>query len=487
MSNNISIYAKLEPQIKLKEMSIPDIESGTNNEDLEYEKGMLNFISSQKPSLMSHYKPIIIINDYKIQNDSIKNLTIDCESKIPTINFTFTDINKDFTTKNYPKDGDVVCLYIGAGDDEETFKPIRADFNIKNIYDLSYDLNKIYQIDGELNIDYIYNEKCAVYKDVTSYDALLKIASELNIGFASNIENTDDKQTWINSYKTSLRMIEDINDSSYKDDDSFFTYYIDLYYYLNYIECNAIFNDADNDSRDEKSAPLVNTTNTLYDIKAIKDYNVDVRESYYDYFYLTNDQRHAAKDNFISTFGVVSNANQVKDFIGYKTYVNYYDMNNEEYIQEFISPLTSEGSNLIPVNKPLNDLKEIDKDTRTLWLGIQSDNVHPNYKHSRINNRNNSYEFDKYGLDVTITSFNPRIIKMQKVYCKIYNTDLQERYKELTKEEQDLVIKTGDEFAYLIDKKLTGWYVVTGYKFKLINGVLSTNIKLRKRAIIDKD
>lgn len=483
MSDNVSIYAKIEPTIALKEMDIDDIESGTENENTEESNNKSSVMGDKIPSLQSHYTPIVKINDYIVMSNSILNLEIDCNYMIPTISVTFYDLDDSFSTRNFPKDGDVLCFYMGAGDGEKTFKPIRADFNIKNITNLSSDINKLYKIYGELNIDYLYNENCSYYKDMTSYDALLKIASELKIGFASNIENTDDKQTWLNCYNSKRDLIENITRSSYKDEISFFTSYIDLYYYLNYVECNSIFNDSDNDTGDETTAPISKVSNSFTDLKIYKKYSDIDDDSVENYDYLTNDPSMLNNDTFISSYGVVSNSNNIKDMIGYKAYLNYYDMNNEEYIQEFITPITSEGSKLEPVNKPTKNINEIENNTRTNWLGIQSDNVHANYKHSLMNNKINVSEFDKYGLEVTLPVFNPRIIKMQKIYCKIYNKDPNKRWEELTQEQIEQEVAKDDPKYHLVDKKLTGWYVVTGYKFVFNDGIIQTTIQLRKRAI----
>ena len=78
----------------------------------------------------------------------------------------------------------------------------------------------------------LFTENVEYEEEVTSWDALLNIAERLQLGYASNVEETADTMTWTNPNDTTETWIQDIVANSYLSDETFFTSYIDPYYYL---------------------------------------------------------------------------------------------------------------------------------------------------------------------------------------------------------------------------------------------------------------
>ena len=50
----------------------------------------------------------------------------------------------------------------------------------------------------------------------------MQLADELNLGFASNEDDTSDVMNWINAYDTHFKFIQDVTAHVYKDANSFF-------------------------------------------------------------------------------------------------------------------------------------------------------------------------------------------------------------------------------------------------------------------------
>ena len=74
--------------------------------------------------------PFISINAYNITSYLTK-FDMDLGGFIPVIRFSFIAAESIFISVNYPKDGDLVSLYMRAPGDY--YKPIRMDFNILNV------------------------------------------------------------------------------------------------------------------------------------------------------------------------------------------------------------------------------------------------------------------------------------------------------------------------------------------------------------------
>ena len=94
---------------------------------------------------------------------------------------------------------------------------------------------------GRMFIPGLFTENVEYEEEVTSWDALLNIAERLKLGYASNVEETADVMTWTNPNDTTESWIQDIVANSYLNDETFFTSYIDPYYYLTMVDVNRLF------------------------------------------------------------------------------------------------------------------------------------------------------------------------------------------------------------------------------------------------------
>ena len=75
--------------------------------------------------------PYITINGYgPFSVREIEYFEIECEDFLPTINLYIRPGTGVFLTKHFPKDGDLISVYIRSMTNE--FKPIRNDYYIRS-------------------------------------------------------------------------------------------------------------------------------------------------------------------------------------------------------------------------------------------------------------------------------------------------------------------------------------------------------------------
>ncbi len=138
--------------------------------------------------------PFLTINGYSVTN-FLTRFNLDLGGFIPTVRFSFIAVESVFISNNYPKDGDIVSLYMRAPGDY--YKPIRMDFNILDVVSevsSTYSetgsdpdgkgINLRFTIVAECRIPGLYTERIKSFANMNSHDALLEISQDLNLGFS---------------------------------------------------------------------------------------------------------------------------------------------------------------------------------------------------------------------------------------------------------------------------------------------------------------
>ncbi len=483
-----NILTVIEPTVVLDELKIPDVESGSDNSNGETIK--------EPPSKFANAIPIIRVNQYDVQGDRLEMLKIDCTGFYPTCRFTFYDRDGLFTARHFPKDGDIIQVYIRSAGNETTFKPIRIDFTIEDITPLggggSTDTPSLILVEGRMNVPNLFTEKVE-FKEGSSWDALLDIADDLQLGYASNIDLTNDAQVWTNSYDTSMKFIQDITANTYLNDESFFTSYIDPYYYLTLVDVNKLFSQK-NDLE----------TSELYEQNAsdtMGSGDPTAPETLMPYM-LSNLLQLQGKSNYISTYQQINKSGQISKDNGYKRYAQFWDLNSKGFINEFIDPITGNTPGMEPATKGRIVDEEVEgprnEQAKYKYLGTQGDNVHLNYMYSAILNYQNLAEIDKFGMIIELDMINPAISKYSRIYVQIL--EFAQNVKEvLTAPDNDLDVPSGarrreetldnignDSSSQngIINEYLTGFYVITGIEYILTKpGGLRQKLHLRRREV----
>jgi hypothetical protein len=399
--------------------------------------------------------PYVSIRSVVIEYDELKSFEIICDGFLPEINLTVTDPRHRLTNVDFPLDGDVISVYIRPNDDSVQ-KSIRADFEIVDV-DRSGTSAIYYNFYGVLRVPTIYDEVCQV-KEGTSFDTLMSICSDLGLGFASNEDSTTDLQKWIVAKESREKFLQDITKYSYKDDNSFFTSFVDLFYNLNFINIQKTFS-----FEDVLEVGTVSTnqpTDQTADFKKLADDGP---------VFLTNAKQNTGANNLISFYAPFNNTGKIVRTNGYRRTTQFYDSELKELVDNFVEPLYTNGSDdkiLLRGRKDETFFKTLHK---FKYMGKQNDNTHSNYHFARILNYQNNEEISKAGLQITIDSLNTDIFRYRRIPIILYDRNNSEVKTSNSLRDEEVgdgnttVPNQMDENLDVRNEFLSGFYVVESF------------------------
>ncbi len=454
-----SILRQIEkPSIKLNELSVEQIDYNISNNKEQ------TGLKSQKTIGLDY--PLIKINNYQFKKEEIVYFEIDCTAKIPKLTLTVKFLgNTHNISRNYPKDGDRVSVFIQSNDD--SLKPIRNDYVIRSLNSNfafnNYRFGNLVTIRGELFIPKILKNE-VFSKNDTSFNVLKEISKILNLGFVSNVTNTDDKQIWLNPKDNYFNFIQKIVERSFLNDNTFFDWFIDVYYNLNFVEVNSILEEENN----FKFKQIVNDL-MIYELETTENKRKSLLPKV-----LTNYDLVASTPMFITNFKVENKSEIINEEIGYKLFINFFEHSTKKFYDIFEEGLIKEGSEenkILLRGKPNEDYFK--NYVKNIWSGIQyslpKHNVHKNYMFSIIHNHFNKAILDKLNLVVNIDGVNLNFIRGDSVPVFILNVsnDLENRYgfssDEIQKMRKEFKNFSFDEFPSY-NRFLSGNYFLKGFK-----------------------
>ena len=480
-----NILTVIEPAIELDPMEILDVESGSENSD--------DSTLKEKPSKFSQVVPDIRVNGYDVQMDRLNLFSLKNDAFYPMLKIQFADVDGLFTSRFYPKDGDLIQINIRSQGDETTFKPIRIDFTIvdcKPIGGGGGASASEYLIMGRMFVPNLFTENVEYEEEVTSWDALLNIAERLQLGYASNVEETADTMTWTNPNDTTETWIQDIVANSYLSDETFFTSYIDPYYYLTMVDVNRLFSQ---EGAIEASQTFSQNAGDTIGAEGSEGQEDEFPNYLSNMIQMQGGARYVSKHELVNKSGAISKAN------GYKRYTQYWDLEAKEWVSEFVDPLTNDTPGMIPATKgrilggevegPRND------QVKYKYLGTQGDNVHPEFQYATVQNYQNNAEINKMGMVIELDTVNPALVRYSRIYVQILefaspikNALLAPSNDEIEGEEAPQT-RSGDPDENdqssengVVNEYLTGFYVISGVEWILTKpGPVRMRLKLQRR------
>lgn len=450
------------------------------------------------------FEPFILCNGVQVKRVNIESFEIELSGNVPKCTVSFTDLGA-FKVDSMPRDGDFFTILLNSKH-QETFKSVHMDFDIIEVVSAADSPNveggSEITLEGIAKIPRLFGEDCQVLDSDTSLNHLETIARDLELGLATNVESTDDKQSRIQAYETFLDFIKSIVEDSYISDDAFAKWYIDQYYYLTYVDINKIFNSK-NPKLDEVMSVLTSFANSEAQKRTAEDTtdsdNVKVP------LLLTNHVELTGLSCYIRDFEIVNNSSKISLTAGNSRNVQIYDNNSEpgDRFQEFtIEPLTTEE--LSELDEPLKGNRKDERykeQVKYKYVGRQNagddglGNTHANAAFTKLHRAQNQMELEKMKLKVTVEGFNPSLYKFSKVPVIIYHYDkvkieaeqkadqkreeagLTERPMQAGKPKVDL-----NEMDQMMDKFISGFYVVENidYKYDKEDGMITYFTLLRR-------
>jgi hypothetical protein len=190
--------------------------------------------------------PLVKINNQPL-NEFMNHFLMDFNSRIPKIIINYSPPSGVFTSASFPKDGDIISVYLRAA--IPAYKPIRIDFLVTSVSGIpsSYFAEKTgdpygtfqeYTIFGEMRIPGLYSSVSKVFNQMSSLDVLKSVSTELGLGFSTNVGSTNDKMDWICPMDSYHIFVNDVVACSWIDENSSFDWWIDPYYNLTFVDIN---------------------------------------------------------------------------------------------------------------------------------------------------------------------------------------------------------------------------------------------------------
>ena len=407
-----SIVSIIDPKIKVDRLEQPDTESKEARDDGK--PTVPEGTDTKNTSRWGAYLPLIFINTNRFDQDQVTSMTLDLTDHIPTIQVALLDPNGKLAL-DPPMDGDVISLYLRAPD-EDNQKPIRIDFDITDIS--GNPSSQSYGISGLMKIPGFLAEKCKEFPKGTTFDHLQIVCEEVKLGFASNETATDDAMARLCPFETYQNFVTKTLETVYKDEDSFFTWYIDPYYHLCLVNINKQFSTEDKaeDVNISQVSPPSGAPNEDKTKDSIKGSLI-----------LTNRNDRVGTNIFIDNWAMDNKSAAVWITQGYKKHTQYYDIgddNETEYVSTFVDPFTTKGvENDLILPKGRKGDESYKEQMKYKWLGKQSNsNVHDNFIFSRLLNNQNLQEIKKTSLNIEMSGMNFYIYRYMRIPVEIYES-----------------------------------------------------------------
>ena len=363
---------------------------------------------------------------------------------LPEIEIRCYDKTGKFFNDLYPFDHNTLISIFVKSSSEKTM-PIRMDFRLTEFHSSksgSKNFDIQFLMRGILDVDDLHYTRYEVRKG-TSFKIIRDIALEMNLGWGTNISDSNDEMKWINPSETYLDFILDTTRRAYIDEKSFVWTFIDFQYNLNYINVET-----------EVTQNIIDEQQTTANPALIKDDNEDTTK-----LYLTNNPAFQSENFFIEKFEIINQSYLINLEKAYRMKSTWYDKNENKTYRQFLLDLETEDKNQDP--KKLVNLYDYDSKifneniNDDYYIGkVETDNVHKNYAVAKPINEFNIRNLEKMKMVIILKRINFSIKRFQNIRVEIYNIN-------------DMLSKDADtkKAANNINRHLSGFWLVTGINY----------------------
>lgn len=436
-SSNVEGIRPIITQIEKATIKLPPIEfKATNNNSDNNEIGTgLGFT------------PFFWYNGYQISIGDIKSLDLWYDGITPCANIVFVDSLGFMKKEGFPLDNSKFELFLNSG--SKNLKSIHLKFKL---IDITENKSGSYRIVGTIDLKDFYK---TTFKSLrgTSFEVLKQVSRDLELGYNSNITNTDDSMPWLNHGKVYKDFLLDIIDHSYISDTSYVLGYIDFYYCLNYVDIEKEW------LRDISNDVGINSTGINHLSNKDEQDKIEI-------MHLTNDNSNSSSPFYFSSYKLNNQSTKISLTKGYYTTSKVYDSSTKQFLVFDVDSQTSDGSKTIILKGSPGDNSDIKDNYRTSYSGkIDTSNVHKQYYYSEIQNKVNLDNMVRISVDMELPNANFNLYKFMKIQINFIN---------------DKPTISNDE---LISSRLTGEWMIIDISYKWSNGKMRQNIKASKKEL----
>lgn len=392
------------------------------------------------------YIPLVWYNAYQIDAENIKYLSLFNDGTSPSMTLTFLDTLGLMKDKAFPLDDTRITLFLNSRSNQ--LKPIFIQFKITSFTNN----NGLLSIESSIDIDGLHISKFKSYPSMTSNQALQEICKEIGLGFNTNILDTNDKMTWINTGKKPYDFMEEILDHTYLSDESFVSGYIDYYYNFNFVDIQKEL------SRDI-SNELGIVSNSLSEILKISDIS-DIGR-----LVLSNDVSISGSNAYFYSYKIINESTATSLKNGYYDAVTYYDMLDKSLLHFNVESLNNNADKSIILKGAPQD-ETFYRDNQNFMYGgkFDSDNSHKNFNYTKIQNNRNIIDAQKIGIEIELSNPNYNVYRFQKIKLIISSN-------------------TPTPSAEMINQRLSGDWFIVDIRYNFFDSELSQVITLIKREL----
>lgn len=420
-----------EPTIKPHKIVIPNKEKGEEQIKKEYN----SFYGDE--SAFYSYLPLIEINKgFRVLQSNIINFKLNFTKFMPTLDLRIADPNAELKSKYYPTDGSIISIFISPYGNDSYYKCIRLDFIITMVSEVSSIRGSVisesvseFILRGELNVPELFYNRNS-YECGTSWESLRSISKQIGLGFVSNINNTNDSQLWLNGYKSIRSFIENISLHSYLDNESFFVSFIDSYYNLNFIEVSRLYSQFQENEKcwcynttfyGEDNSEEMSKNDTINEDEEVLNEWVGRRHKWW--YELNNSRYLSAWTLYFDNYSEKNNSTSTL-YDGYAKYIQSWDWDKREKVEERISVINHNTDGMLPLNKGKlvnGEPTELSKNMISWeYLGETNEHMHNSYYLAEANNTLNISDMDKFGLVVDLPCINPSIVRYSRIKVIVF-------------------------------------------------------------------
>ena len=403
--------------------------------------------------------PIIRINDMVLGKDDIQSMLISSRGFLPTIELSLKFANTVLISKNMPKDGDMISVFVRTNTSAINY--LRNDFIINHVDSniSSKSANNTVFLRGELFIEGFTSNNNTFGIIGTSKDVMKEIAKKFKMGFAYNdADDMDDLQNWLCCFSSPQVFIEDVTRHSWKNNMSFFKSWVDLYYNLCFVNVNK-FLSSDENPEDEIDLTFFSSTVALNNLTSSND-KPDDAKPFLKVF--SNFDSFKGSSFYISKWHPVNRSNSLSS--GYSNIIHSFTHNQNVYIENkdncedtlIVNPVydTSKLDSYIILRgrakydenaNPDNEQARVNYSMQNtyinhIWSGVEykmdkdensssnntwSGNVHHNYHNAAYQNEINDIELNKLYIEVVCDGLCLQVMRGERVPVFLkYNTPL---------------------------------------------------------------
>ena len=469
---------EIKKTIRFDEMSIENIPDPTT------EQG-----GDKKIDELGLVYPMIRINDMILPRPNIRSMTLSMNGFMPTISLNLMFENVNFISKNMPKDGDIISIFIRV--DTAALTYLRDDFIITNCSGTNGyrgEMSSNVSLSGRLFVEGFDSQASTEAFTGSSKFVMKEISKKFGLGFAYNdFDDTNDFMNWIQCRETTQTFIEKIIQHSWKNETSFFKAWIDLYYNICFVNVNKFLLSTENEEEVDITfaTNIINMYNQLSVDTSVGSAKMSVKV-------LTTFSEFKNTPFFIKQWCPINRSSAISMSTGYCTYSftfkhNQNIINNGDYdcFEELAnipaydqnktdSFILLRGRAKYEAGKnPENEQARVNHEyigtyNRSEWTGVEyvmsdddntrspnewSGNVHKNYNRAPYHNIQNINELNKMYLEVVCEGLNLQIIKGERIPVIIgfTNTFENEMYNGSTENDEKRQINKFYSGYYIVD------------------------------------